>query len=90
MHVAGLGMTKVIPFPLPRRFALIGRAARRMASMHPKNRESYLIVLLELLQEELRAAGIDQAVIDNQLIALARAIKAAAHVTGRRQPGGVA
>ena len=80
----------VVPFPQNRRATLIARAARRMRSMRPEHAESYLLTLLELVQEQLLEAGIAQPTIDDQLIALARAIKAEAYDNERRQPGGFA
>lgn len=75
-------------FPQTRRRALISRAAARMQSLRAKQAEGYLITLLEQLQDELMAARVPESVIEDQLIALAHAIKAKAYPTAAASPGG--
>lgn len=78
----------VVLFPQCRRRALLERAAARMKSLRPKQAESYLITLLEHLQDDLLAAGIPEPVIEDQLVALALAIKAKAYPSAAASPGG--
>jgi hypothetical protein len=80
----------IVVFPQTRRAALIVRAATRMRLMHSTDSGDYLIALLELVQEQLPIGHIDQSIIDDQLIALANAIKNAARNNQRRPSGDAA
>jgi len=87
---SGTGLGTVVPLPLLRRSALVGRAAHWMRGMSAPMATDYLIVLLEHLQGELRGIGIDQSTIDDELIAFALAVKAAARSGLYGRPGDVA
>jgi hypothetical protein len=58
--------------------------------MRARDAGDYLIAVLELLQDELQAARVDQTIIDDELIKFALAAKATAWAGGRRRPGDVA
>src|SRR5947209_7119098 len=82
---------QIFVFPQTRRAPLIERAAQRLRRFGSDEAGDYLIALLELVQDEMPVGHVNQDAIDNQLIALARAIKSAARSSREHhQPGGAA
>ena len=81
-------MAEVIPFPLSRRIDFVARQARAMASYNAVAAERYLSSQLQQQQAVLQRKGVDQDRIDDELIDLARAIRARLFSEVLSRPGG--
>ncbi|MBY0382772.1 MAG: hypothetical protein K2W78_12740 [Xanthobacteraceae bacterium] len=66
----------LIPFPLARTAHLVETTAARMARLPEDMANTHLRRLLEKMHNELRAVGVDDQIVEDELICFARAVRA--------------
>lgn len=84
-------MAEILPFPLARRRSLICGHADAMARVSAAAADKYLIQQLEVVWDELERQGLPCPVIEREVIALGRAVRAELwHLILAAPGGGVA
>jgi hypothetical protein len=66
----------IVPFPLARRRAFIGKHAARMADLPPRQAEAYLSQQLRVQGDTLRRRGIAESAIAREIRSLESTIRA--------------
>lgn len=81
----------IVVFPLARRRDLVWRYAEAMARVSPNDADQYLITQLEIVWNDLEQKGLPCPVIEREVIALGRAVRAELwHLILAAPGGGVA
>jgi len=77
----------IVPFPLARRRAFIQKQADHATCLNPSASERYLEYQLQVQRDAMRRKGIDEALIQHELLCMRRAIQAI-FSANMQQPGG--
>lgn len=86
----GFTMCEIVPFPLARRRNLVCEHAEAMARTSAAAADKYLIEQLEVIWDDLEQQGLPCLVIEREVIALGRAVRAELWHLILATPGGAA